>query len=342
MAGNPINFADPSGLSVDQFWKDDNGAGKKPAKEKAKAKPKTKTEEKTKAETPTTPASNTNSNSNSKSTETKGANKAEAETKKTAPSTTLPALPDNRQAAAARQDATAVAVDEPVDIGGTWGDINADPDGDMHQRGSEGLDTPLKISGQTEQQSLMMLKTGFHTATALESFFNGVTDDDKLLNHFISGDGSSLHFGANSDMAMVLGELPAFQQFANTFEAIVLNSFNNGQIESFNSKIEKLLEDNRPQYMGHKNIKGIGTGLFGYAVMGGYVSLSAKILALSKGEVTIKYTFGDHFGAGYSDAYRSSLPGLPDMYYLQHYFGEPGKKYTPFHWQVDIIHTYSR
>ncbi|MBK9635728.1 MAG: hypothetical protein IPO64_14895 [Bacteroidetes bacterium] len=54
-----------------------------------------------------------------------------------------------------------------------------------------------------------------------KAFFSGTqfinsTDDDKIINHFISGDGTSLHFDTNSDIKTsgnFVFDIDAFKDF---------------------------------------------------------------------------------------------------------------------------------
>ena len=56
--------------------------------------------------------------------------------------------------------------------------------------------------------------------------------------------------------------------------------------------------------------------------------------------VGLSVTIGDIFGAGKGDA-NSKLPGLSEMYNLQHNYGT-GNKYNPFPWTVNINSAHAR
>ena len=87
-------------------------------------------------------------------------------------------------------------------------------------------------------------------------------------------------------------------------------------------------------------------GIYGFGVTGGYQKLSARVVSVSDTEIKVRYTLGDHFGAGVEDADRWLIPGLQGMYYLQHNKSagrsQFGYTYTPFKWTVDIERTSKR
>ncbi len=185
--------------------------------------------------------------------------------------------------------------------------------------------------GKREQVTLEKFKKAFFSGT---QFINS-TDDDKIINHFISGDGTSLHFDTNSDISSIISDIDAFKDFANAFEKDALNYFNlKGDIEKFNAN--KSVLENKPDY-----INGYGPkGLFAWATMGGYKKITATITTISANEISVVYKIEDHFGAGKMDS-GSWVPGLSEMYLLQKYEGKSldpndSNTYNPFKWDVTI------
>ena len=69
--------------------------------------------------------------------------------------------------------------------------------------------------------------------------------------------------------------------------------------------------------------------------MGGYSFITAEVKVVTAEQLIIEYNVFDHFGGGKGDD-TSRLPGLPELYYLQHYKSD-GKKYIPFIWNVEIV-----
>jgi Domain of unknown function (DUF4157) len=163
---------------------------------------------------------------------------------------------------------------------------------------------------------------GFFGGTGLES----TSDDDDLYNHFMTGSGSRLNFNTATDMATILGSSPTFISFAAGFEtAVRAHIAASGTLCGFDGN--SYLAANRPAYF-HSPV-------FAWAVMGGYSRLDANVVQTAGGGITVTYRIYDHFGAGVSDA-SSLLPGLPALYYLQHFHGSYGSRYTPFIWSVQI------
>jgi hypothetical protein len=56
----------------------------------------------------------------------------------------------------------------------------------------------------------------------------------------------------------------------------------------------------------------------GKTVIGGYILGQAEITVINASQLEISYRFTDHYGADTDDQVRW-IPGLPSMYYLQHY-----------------------
>jgi len=161
------------------------------------------------------------------------------------------------------------------------------------------------------------------------TIFRQTKADDKLLNHFLSGDGSTASFGPKSDMSEIIGDVQEFADFANSYEEAAMKYFTaNGTLNGFEGK--STIELYRPSYIGDPI-----TSLFAKTVMGGYYQIDTKITAISSSDISVAYVIWDHFGAGIKDA-NSDLPGLAGLYYLQHYEGVMGVQYTPFIWNVTI------
>ena len=68
--------------------------------------------------------------------------------------------------------------------------------------------------------------------------------------------------------------------------------------------------------------------------MGGYKSILANVSIAKNMQISVQYTISDNFGAGDDDSGKWQFPGLPALYYLQHYGTE--KAYKPFRWDVLI------
>lgn len=143
------------------------------------------------------------------------------------------------------------------------------------------------------------------------------------------GDGSTAEFGPNSDMSSIIGDVKAFKDFADAYEAAALAWYKaKGNLDEFDGQMA--IEQNRPDYIGDPI-----TSLFANTVMGGYKQIDTKITKISSSEINVTYIIYDHFGAGVKDA-NSYVPGLAAMYYLQHYEGVMGIQFTPFIWNVTI------
>jgi hypothetical protein len=134
-------------------------------------------------------------------------------------------------------------------------------------------------------------------------------------------------FDPSSTMSQIIGNAPAFKAFAQKFEDQVKR-----QIAASHSLCgfdgNRYLAQLRPAYFHDP--------LYAYTVMGGYQRLEVTVGVIN-GSISFRYRIYDHFGAGLSDA-KSKLPGLPALYYLQHYAGRWGSRYTPFVWWVGIVH----
>ena len=81
----------------------------------------------------------------------------------------------------------------------------------------------------------------------------------------------------------------------------------------------------------------MSANLFSMTVMGGYQQIAVRITNIDISKITIEVSIGDIFGAGRGDA-NSRLPGLSDMFNLQHNYST-GTKYTPFRWSVNFAKT---
>jgi len=200
------------------------------------------------------------------------------------------------------------------------GDLNAG-DGDL-------LRTPLPgVVGdnESEKSARADFVNSFKSGTMLEH----TLDDDVLLNHFLVGDGSELHFMTNTGMSRIISNNDHLTLFMNAFADVAFNYYQeHGNLEGFDGVRE--VQNRRPGYM--------DGNLFSWTVMGGYQKMTVRITSASDVQVTMLVTIGDIFGAGAHDA-NSSLPGLSDLYNLQHNYSAPGK-YTPFPWEVDVNNVY--
>ncbi|MDX2248313.1 MAG: hypothetical protein SF052_16135 [Bacteroidia bacterium] len=183
-------------------------------------------------------------------------------------------------------------------------------------------------------------------ATFTSNFLTGTAavntlEDNLLLEHFLSGDGSPLSFGSTSMIARLLDKSSSqhdkswlvgksdrntFVGFAQSFEQAAWDFYQqNGTLNGFDGK-EVLAEIKWPY---------ISNPQFLWTVMGGVKQISPVITHISSGELVVRYTVEDHFGTSAADA-KSMLPGLSELYYLQHYHSGPNQ-YQPFIWTVDVI-----
>lgn len=206
-------------------------------------------------------------------------------------------------------------------------DETSDPDHDLdkaHHGGERSPDIIFYDYVGGESGALQDFTIGFFGGTAFES----TSDDDRLFNHFVSGNGSRISFTPSMDMASIIGRSPTFITFAAGFEQAV-NTYvvSHGTLCGFDGNA--YVSTNRPGYF--------HSPLFAWAVMGGYSRMEARVQQRGSG-ASVRYKIFDHFGAGVSDAW-SYLPGLSALYYLQHFHGTAGTAYTPFIWSVEIERT---
>lgn len=203
-------------------------------------------------------------------------------------------------------------------------DETRDADHDLdkaHHTGERSPDVFLYDHVGGETGALIDFNVGFFGGTILES----TSDDNTLYEHFVGGNGSRVNFPVSSDMAAIIGRSPTFTTFAQNFEQDLARYANeHGNLCGYDGN--SFLSGNRPGYFHDP--------LFAWAVMGGYAKLEAHVTQTSD-RISVTYKIYDHFGAGVSDAW-SYLLGLSAMYYLQHFHGPWGTKYTPFIWSVEI------
>jgi len=210
-----------------------------------------------------------------------------------------------------------------------WGNPQADPDGDLnrtphpHEEANGAMIRSYKTDGNgpanAERRALRDFHNGFRLGTVANT-----NDDNKLYDHFVGGNGTPLDFPASSDMARIIGSSQDFVVFATAFEQAIRDQYiSKHTLCGFDGN--GAISRNRPAY--------IKNPLFAWAVMGGYHGLQATV-TITNTTLDVRYVIVDHFGAGVSDA-TSTLPGLPGLYYLQHY-RSAANKYQPFIWQVEI------
>ncbi len=153
-------------------------------------------------------------------------------------------------------------------------------------------------------------------------------DAKMLLNNFIYGNGQEMVFGSASKIAKEINSSSNFKEFKKHFESEINKMIERGEQIS-NSIIEKLLKNNHPTYFSPLN-----SSLYLTTVMGGYKALSVS-LTIENGRISNSiYRIYDNFGAGTDDSHKGQFPGLPAMYYLQHYGSN--RAYVPFRWSVII------
>ena len=211
------------------------------------------------------------------------------------------------------------------------GDPTRDPDHDLDQLphpDKESFKTKLFYDAQPNWFAYNDFRMGFKAGTSAMN----TDDENKLLNHFNSGDGSTLDFKADSDMARILGSIDPFVDFANSYEKEAKSYYNSkGTMAGFDGNT--VLRKSRPKYMGEFTSS---AGLFAYSVMGGYYNIDVTININKDNKFAFTYKITDHFGAGVSDSLKWELPGLPALYYIQHYANKNKTRYTPFIWTVTI------
>lgn len=213
------------------------------------------------------------------------------------------------------------------------GSCDVDSDHEMDQDPHPGEEDDVAIGkyrvmdklwkGSGEKAAKLAFTTAFKAGS-----ITGFVDAMKLLNHFLSGDGSFLDFDEESTMASKISNVGSFKRFADAFETEVKNylAANKGSLEGFDGS--GALARLRPKYLGSP------TDIFAWTVMGGYCKLQASVSVGDKNAISVRYTISDRFAAGVSDS-KSPLPGLSALYYLQHYCGS-SNTYRPFLWAVNI------
>ncbi|MDB5133748.1 MAG: hypothetical protein JWP37_351 [Mucilaginibacter sp.] len=175
-----------------------------------------------------------------------------------------------------------------------------------------------------EKGALKDFTQGFGFGTLFEP---STQDGNRLKDHFLYDNGNRINFDPYTDMSRIIGKEKGFKLFDTLFRSEVTKYIDRtGSLCGFDGNAFLLL--NNPGYFKDQ--------LFAHAVMGGYNRIEIHMeLAQAKTIRFIKYKIYDHFGAGLGDA-GSLLPGLAALYYLQHFAGKKGVKYTPFIWSVEI------
>jgi RHS repeat-associated protein len=178
-----------------------------------------------------------------------------------------------------------------------------------------------------DKEALQEFKTVFGAATR---FMKAEASD--LFDHFVDGDGSTLHFGPESYIAEKIQDLSSFKSYAELFETAVLEHLaTHKDLSGF--KGDEYLSQNRPSKFGNSDI-------YLNAVMGGWKRFDVEVTVISKDQIRVNYRFTDHFGAGVNDSY-SNTPGVQALYFLQHHRGRRFK-YKPFRWDVNFSHEVKR
>ncbi|MBK8712286.1 MAG: hypothetical protein IPL97_10510 [Niastella sp.] len=153
-------------------------------------------------------------------------------------------------------------------------------------------------------------------------------DAIKLLRNFVNGNRQEMIFGSDSKIAKEINSSSNFQEFKKVFELGISQLLNYG-IEITKEIVDEHLNKHHPNYFSPLN-----SSLYLTTVMGGYKAISAS-LTIENGKITNSiYRIYDNFGAGADDSNKGQFPGLPAMYYLQHYGNN--RAYIPFRWSVFI------
>jgi RHS repeat-associated protein len=174
----------------------------------------------------------------------------------------------------------------------------------------------------------------------LRGFYNMGTgfssgDSRKLLNHFLTGDGSPLSFGEDSYISAMINHSSNFKEFKAAFEAAA-NTWlkTHGTLDGFDGN--KQLFNQPLGYFAPNR----ATEFYMTTVMGGWKSLSVSVSVVDA-TATFKYTITDHFAADVGDSHKGYYFGLPALYYLQHYYNSTntsnkGNTYKPFVWSATV------
>jgi hypothetical protein len=210
------------------------------------------------------------------------------------------------------------------------------PDGDLNKENiRKQLTTPIAVEIHDA-----IYKAAFETSVSVSSSGKAEKEALALMNYFSRGDGPNwnenhaLEFDCDSGISKELGMESSFIQFAKEFEDEAKKYYQaHGNLNEFNGA--QLLRQLRK-----KNDIYFDDNLYMLATMGGFAAMDAMIQINEWGHFTFKYTIWDHYGAGTSDM-NSKLPGLPDMYHLQHVSPNLGEgysaRYKPFVWNIQII-----
>ncbi len=156
---------------------------------------------------------------------------------------------------------------------------------------------------------------------------DGFSDDAKMLeDHFMHGDGSNVNLSATSAIAKHILNADEFKTLANDFEEDANDYYNqNHSLEGY--KGNAFFDGNHMPYL----LSDLGLT----TVMGGHKAFDVSV-SITNGHLSFTYTITDVFGAGYDDAGKWYFPGLPGLYYLQHYGEIDGATLQPFIWTVTV------
>ena len=129
-----------------------------------------------------------------------------------------------------------------------------------------------------------------------------------------------------SEISKTIANLDAFKQFSAAFQAAFISAYTQSNEGSFDG--HNWLRNDHPDLASNIGIA---------AVMSGYQDLQVDV-SVSGIDFTFRNEFLDHFGAGVEDSGRVDYPGVPNIYFIQHFYGS-STQYAPFIWSTSVITT---
>ncbi len=165
------------------------------------------------------------------------------------------------------------------------------------------------------------------TATGGEKF----KKEAKMLeNNFLHGNHSQINFTKTSAIAEHVFSSPEFKEVALKFETDARAYYDQaGNLDGYNGDL--FLDKNRMDYLLFD--PSLTTLIGGHKQFDVYVSVD-------NGNLSFSYTIWDVFGADDGDAGKWYIPGLPGLYYLQHYGELDGYTFSWFLWTVSVPSPY--
>jgi hypothetical protein len=172
----------------------------------------------------------------------------------------------------------------------------------------------------------------------------------KLFNHFLNGEGTELLWQPTSSLSQSILKTDMFLNFFNKFRLKVLKlKIKRAEIYDNDDRIKQQFEDalrntwkNTSIYFTVENTPGLNAAIGG--VQGVYIDI--KLTAGIRVEVELAIELLDVFGVSFGDVSKNflskNLPGLSEMYVLQHYINVMGpytKLYHPYIQKIRLATT---